>query len=39
VRFNSRALRERAEAFGRDAFEARLKAFLDKALAEHGSPS
>ena len=39
VRFNSRALRERAEAFGREAFEARLKAFLDKALAEHGSPS
>ncbi len=38
VRFNSRALRERAEAFGRDVFEARLKAFLDKALAEHRSP-
>ncbi len=39
VRFNSQTLRERAEAFGRDAFEARLKAFLDNALAEHRSLS
>jgi glycosyltransferase involved in cell wall biosynthesis len=39
VRFNSRALRQRAEAFGTEAFEARLKAFLDKASAGHRSPS
>jgi len=39
VRFNTRTLRARAEAFAREAFEARLKAFVDKALAEHRSPS
>jgi len=35
LRFNSRALRERAEAFSRAAFEARIAAFVEKALAEH----
>jgi glycosyltransferase involved in cell wall biosynthesis len=35
LRFNTRALRERAEAFSRAAFEARIKAFVEKALAEH----
>jgi glycosyltransferase involved in cell wall biosynthesis len=34
VRFNSAALRKRAEASGRALFEARLRAFVDGALAE-----
>jgi len=34
VRFNERALRQRAESYSRARFEARLKAFLDQALAE-----
>jgi glycosyltransferase involved in cell wall biosynthesis len=39
VRFNIAALRQRAEASGRAHFEARLRAFVDEALAEtHASP-
>ena len=34
VRFNERALRQRAESNSRARFEARLKAFVDQALAE-----
>jgi hypothetical protein len=34
VRFNSRALRDRAIAFSKAAFESRFKAFVEKALAE-----
>jgi glycosyltransferase involved in cell wall biosynthesis len=39
VRFDTLRLRERAEAFSRGAFEARLKAFVDEALAQHRPPS
>jgi glycosyltransferase involved in cell wall biosynthesis len=38
VRFNTRALRERAEAFSHAVFEGRFKAFVAKALAESPSP-
>jgi glycosyltransferase involved in cell wall biosynthesis len=34
LRFNSRALRARAEAYGRQLFESRFQAFVDRALAE-----
>jgi glycosyltransferase involved in cell wall biosynthesis len=34
VRFNSAALRKKAEGSGRALFEARLKAFVDKALTQ-----
>jgi glycosyltransferase involved in cell wall biosynthesis len=34
LRFNTRALRARAEAFSRAVFEGRFKAFVEKALAE-----
>ena len=33
VRFNSAALRARAESFSRDTFEARFRAFVEKALS------
>jgi glycosyltransferase involved in cell wall biosynthesis len=39
VRFNTRSLRTRAEAACRANFEARLKAFVEKALAEKNTPS
>jgi glycosyltransferase involved in cell wall biosynthesis len=32
VRFNSAALRARAESFSRDTFEARVRAFVERAL-------
>lgn len=38
VRFNTRALRDRAEAFSQAVFENRFKAFAEKALAEPPSP-
>ena len=34
VRFNTRALRARAEAFSEAVFEGRFKAFVERALAE-----
>ena len=33
VRFNSAALRARAESFSRDTFEARIRAFVERALS------
>jgi hypothetical protein len=33
VRFNSAALRARAESFSRDTFEARFRAFVERALS------
>ncbi|HET7292095.1 MAG TPA: glycosyltransferase [Vicinamibacteria bacterium] len=38
LRFNTRALRDRAEAFSRAVFESRFKAFVEKALAESPNP-
>jgi glycosyltransferase involved in cell wall biosynthesis len=39
VRFNTGLLRRRAEADGRAHFERRLKAFVEKALADRKTPS
>jgi len=39
MRFNTAALRARAETYGRRVFEARFRTFLDAALAEHAAAS
>jgi glycosyltransferase involved in cell wall biosynthesis len=39
MRFNTRALRARAEKYGRPVFEERIRAFVDKGLASRPQAS